>query len=145
MTAAAITGCGTSAAGRNPQLRNLPLVQGAHIVAQVRSCDRQANGFCALELVVVDSRYRTSEDLVAGEHGVLRSQGWTGANGDTGDEHAADSPGHKLRVTYATPYGDLKGIDLGFVKRNPGIAVALSRTFFARSSAMSVLLEIGAA
>jgi hypothetical protein len=139
-----ISGCGASAAARSPELGKLPLVAGAQIVAQVRSCDRGANGYCALELVVVDPRYRTSDDVLAAEHDALRRQGWTGADGDTGDEHAADSPGHKLRVTYATPYGDLIGSALGFVKRNQGIQVALSRAYFAHSPAMSVMLEVGA-
>ena len=44
--------------------------------------------------------------------------GWTGANADTGQQRAADSPGHKLRLTYAPAAGDLQGIDLGWIKRS---------------------------
>lgn len=66
-------------------------------------------------------------------------------DGDTGEERAAESPTHSLRVTYATPFGDLKGIDLGWIKRSQPIAVALSQAMFHRSSAMSMMLEIGPA
>jgi hypothetical protein len=112
-------------------------------VAQVRECDPGANAYCALQLVVVGPRYATSNDLVAGEHDWLLKHGWTGANADTGAQHAADSPGHKLRVTYGTGFGDLYAIDRGWIKRNDGIALALSHQFYAQSSAMSLMLEIG--
>ncbi len=139
----ALAGCGRSATGRVPDLAKLPLVPGANIVAQARQCDRGANAFCSFQLVVVDPRYRTSIALVSSERRHLRQLGWTGMNADTGEEDAAESPGHQLRVTYATAFGDLEGIDLGWIKRPRKIALALSRAMFDRSAAMSVMLEVG--
>jgi hypothetical protein len=141
---ASIAGCGSSAASRKPDLGQLPLVNGASVIAEVHSCDRGANAFCAIELVIVDHRYKTSTDLVEQEHAQLRKHGWTGGQGDTGDQKAADSPGHKLRVTYATAAGDLRGIDLGTIQRPRGITLALSRAMFDQSPAMSIMLEVGA-
>jgi hypothetical protein len=138
-----VGGCGAAGPTHSPDLSRLPLTPGARVVAQVRSCDHGANAFCALELVVVDSRYATSADVVAAEHAQLRRHGWTGANAETGDEHAADSPGHKLRVTYATAFLDLVGIARGFIRRPHPISLALSRALSARASAMSVMLELG--
>ncbi len=126
-----------------PDLSRLPLVSGAKIVQQVRQCDRGANSFCALELVVADPRYRTSLDLLSGEQRHLAALGWTSANAQIGEERAADSPGHKLRVTFATDSGDLKGIDLGWVHRSRSTAVALSHALFTHSSTLSLMLERG--
>jgi hypothetical protein len=142
LAAAVLTGCGTGGP-RAPRLASLPLVAGAHVVAQDRVCDKGANPYCALELVVTDDGYPTSTALVAAEHRLLRSKGWTGVNADTGDERAAESPGHRVRVTYATGYGDLKGIDEGWIHRSHRVALALSRAMFEQRSAMSALLEIG--
>ncbi len=116
---------------------------GAQIIAQATSCDKGANPFCALQLVVVDARYKTSEDLVNAEHDVVHKAGWPGLAAETGDERAAESPGHKLRVTYGTASGDLQGIILGWIHRRPKIAVALSRTLFNHATAMSVELDPG--
>jgi len=139
-----LAACGaTNTTSRSPSLSALPIVPGASIAAQVRECDRGANTFCALEFVIVDGRYRTSRDLVIDEHLLLKRMGWSSANADTGEQRAADSPGHKFRVTYATAYGDLKGIDLGWIKRPRPITLALSRALFKRAAAMSVMLEIG--
>lgn len=126
-----------------PDLTRLPLVSGARIVQQVRQCDRGANSFCSLELVVVNPRYHTSLDFLNQEHKRLASLGWTSANAQIGEERAADSPGHKLRVTFATDYGDLKGIDLGWVHRSRKTALALSHALFAHSATLSVMLEVG--
>jgi hypothetical protein len=139
---ALLTGCG-GGGNKVPDLTRLPLVPGAQIVQQVRACDRGANAFCSLELVVIDSRYRNSLDLLTGEHQQLMSLGWTGANAEIGEERAADSPGHKLRVTFATDYGDLKGIDLGWIHRSRKTALALSHALFDHSPALSVMLEVG--
>jgi hypothetical protein len=138
-----LAGCGQSTGKRAPSLSELPLVRGADIVAQVRQCDRGANAFCAWQLVVVDHRYRTSGALVRAEHRLIHKLGWRGADADTGEENSSDSPGHKLRVTYATADGDLLGIDLGWIRRPRKITLALSRVMFDRSSAMSVMLELG--
>ncbi len=140
-----LAACGETAGSRlEPKLSALPLVRGAGIVAQTRQCDSGSNAFCALELVVIGRGYQTSNGLLAGEHRLLRAMGWTGAGADTGDEKAADSPGHRLRVTYATAFGDEKGIVLGWIKRSQTITLRLSRALFDRAPAMSVLLETGA-
>jgi hypothetical protein len=137
-----VGGCG-AASPHAPDVSRLPLVSGASVVAQAPRCDRGANGFCAVELVVVAPRFRDSVDLLKSERRQLRKLGWSGANGDTGDERAADSPGHRLRLTYATAAGDLKGIDLGWIDRSRAVTVALARALIARSPALSMMLEYG--
>jgi hypothetical protein len=82
---------------------------------------------------------------VESEHRRLRSLGWTTSAGDNGSEVAADSPGHKLRVTYATALGDLIGFDEKWIKRPWRIAFALSQTIVSRTPAMSIMLEVGPA
>jgi predicted small lipoprotein YifL len=138
-----LAGCGQSSGG-TPDVGKLPLPPGAQISLRVERCDKGANAFCAWELVVTSSRARNSEELFKAQHALLLKSGWTGANADTGEQHAADSPGHKLRVTYATAFGDLKGIDLGWIKRSRKVTLALSRALFAHTAAMSMLLESGA-
>ncbi len=142
--ATAAAGCGAGAKHHGPDLAQLPLVHGASVVAQVHQCDRGANAFCAIEMVVTDRRYKTSSDLLDAQHQQLRKHGWTGGTGDTGDQKAADSPGHKLRVTYATASGDLKGVDLGSIERPHKITLALSRVLFDQAPALSIMLEVGA-
>lgn len=124
-----------------PQASQLPLVSGSKIVAQVKQCDKGANAYCALELVVVGSSYKNSQDFLGIERERLVTLGWTREGADTGNEHAVDSPGHKLRLTYATALGDLTGIDLGWIKRPRPITLALSRTLFQRAPALSMMLE----
>jgi hypothetical protein len=141
--AALLTACGAGNQTRAPDLHKLPLVDGARVVSQTRVCDRGANPFCGIELVVVAPRYRSSTDIVSGEHTQLRRHGWTGVNADIGQERAADSPSHALRVTYAAATGELNGIELGWIKRSQTTALALSRTLFDRAPAMFVLLEVG--
>jgi hypothetical protein len=140
----ALAGCGAGAPSRSPDLHALALPKGVRITSQARQCDRGANAYCAIELVVVDPHAATSAALVVREHALLKSRGWSGATADNGNERAADSPGHKLRVTYATAASELGNIDLGFVKRSRATALALSRALFGRSSAMAVVLEVGA-
>jgi hypothetical protein len=142
-TLLALAGCGASGGDRSPSLASLPLVPGANVVTRVKQCDRGANAYCGWELVVVDHRYKSSRDLTAAEHDLLRKLGWSSALADTGEQRAADSPGHKLRVTYSTAYGDLKGIDLGWIQRPRSITLTLSRMIFSRVSSMSMLFEIG--
>ncbi len=139
----ALTGCGSVKGAPPPALDQLPLVPGAKVVQQATQCDKGANAFCALEVVVVDPSFKTSEGLVNAEHDLVHKAGWAGLGADTGNERAAESPGHKLRVTYATANGDLTGIDLGWIHRSRQIAVALSRTLFNHASAMSVELDPG--
>jgi len=138
----ALSGCG-GGSHEAPSLSRLPLAPGAQITVRQQVCDTGTAAFCAWELVVVGSGYRDSDALFASEHRHLLKLGWSGARGDIGDEHAADSPGHKLRLTYATPTGDLKGIDLGSIRRSRPVTLALSRALFAHAPVLSMLLEQG--
>lgn len=140
---AALAGCGQSGSSRAPALGQLPLVDGARIVSQARQCDRGADAFCAVSAVVVDPRYGSSGAFVASEHRHLRRLGWTSMAGDNGDERAAESPGHKLRVTYTTGKNDLLGWDLGWIKRPYPIVTALDRLLIAGTPSMSIMLEAG--
>ncbi len=140
---AALAGCGRQSSQKTPSLAALPLVSGARITAQVRRCDAGASSYCGLELVVVAPRYRSSTDLLSSEHRLLHQLGWAGANADTGEQRAAESPGHKLRVTYATALGDLIGWDERWIKRPYPIALALDRELIDRVPAMSIMLEVG--
>jgi len=140
--AVVIAGCG-SGATRTPAFSSLPLVTGAKILTQARQCDSGAKAYCALILVLSDQRFKTSADLLEAQRRRLRMAGWSAADGDTGEQRAAESPGNKLRVTYATADGDLKGIDLGWIQRPRKITLALSRALFDRLPALSVMLELG--
>lgn len=140
---AVLAGCGGGNAGKL-SASQVPLVPGARVVAQVTQCDRGANAYCALALVVQDQRYRNSDQLEKAEHHRVRAAGWRGVGADTADENAAESPSHKLRITYATAYGELKGIDLGWIHRPRAIATVLARTMFAHAPAtISILVESG--
>ncbi|HTU96428.1 MAG TPA: hypothetical protein VMF14_11355, partial [Solirubrobacteraceae bacterium] len=63
--------------------------------------------------------------------------------GPDGNETAADSPGHELRLTFATAYEDLLGIDSNWVQRTAEITHALSSTMFDRAPALSIMLLRG--
>jgi hypothetical protein len=141
--ALALAGCGQLSSRSAPQVSSIPLARGAKVVARNRRCDRGANPYCAVQLVVVGGRYHTSMRLLTEEQNHLASLGWTQTDGDAGDESAADSPGHKLRLTYATASDDLKGVDLGWIKRSRRITMALSQVMFARAPALSLMLETG--
>jgi hypothetical protein len=145
-SALALAGCGQDgSSSRSLSLGQVPLVGGASVIASVKECDKGANAFCAIEAVVVDRSSTSSGALVIGERDRLRTLGWTGAAGDDGNERAADSPGHKLRLTYSTAAGDLTAIDLGWIMRPRAIALTLAHTLFARTPAMSIMLETGPA
>lgn len=141
----ALAGCGESSASTPLSIAQLPLVRGASVVTQARQCDRGANAFCAIEAVIVARAAGSSGALVASERRRLRKLGWSGSGGDNGVERAAESPGQRLRVTYATGADDLTGIDLGWIKRPRPIALTLSRLMFDGTPAMSVMLEVGSA
>jgi hypothetical protein len=140
-----VVACGQQSTTQSPALSQLPLVDGARIVTNVRECDKGANAFCAIELVVVGPRYKSSVDLVKAQRARLKGSGWTGVAPDDGQQRAAESPGQKLRITYATAAADLLGIDLEWIKRPHPITLALANAMFARSPAMSILLEAGPA
>jgi hypothetical protein len=137
----ALSGCGGSE--RSPKLSSLPVVRGAQVVSKVRVCDKGANHYCALELVLTDPHYASPRDLVLAESKLLRSHGWSGASAQTGDELADESPDNKLRLTYATAYGDLHDIEFGWVQRTHRTQEALSKQMFAGAIAMSAQLQVG--
>ncbi|MBV9336580.1 MAG: hypothetical protein JO262_03285 [Solirubrobacterales bacterium] len=140
-----LAGCGgTSQAQRTPTASAVPLVPGSKVVQQFRRCDQGANAFCALDLVVTNRRYNSSDLLARDESHLLRKRGWSLADGDTGLQSAANSPGHKLRLTYTTASGDLQQIVLGTIDRPWPITYALSNAMFDRAAAMSMRLEVGA-
>lgn len=124
-------------------LASLPLVDGARVLTQARECDHGSRGFCAIVAVIVDRSASSSGALVTSEYDHLHALGWTGAAGDNGSERAANSPGHKLRVTYSTAQGDLTGLDLGWIERPWAITWSLSRAMFDRVPAMSIMFEKG--
>jgi hypothetical protein len=138
-----LAGCGAGANPRAVGLTNVPLPSGAQIATHVRSCDRGANPYCAEQLVVVGPHYQSSSALLAGEKQVLAQHGWSTTAGSDGLQKGADSPGHELRLTYATAYQDLLGIDSSWIQRRPPIAHALSTTMFDRASAISLMLVRG--
>ena len=140
----AVAGCGQSSAGRTPSVDRVPLVPRTRVFAHVTRCDPGANSYCALQLVVV-GRYASSENLFKAERKYLQSLGWGLVNAQTGDEHAAESPGHRFHIVFATAALDLKDWDLGWIKRSRMIARALSQTMIDRQPAWSVMLESGAA
>jgi hypothetical protein len=81
--------------------------------------------------------------MLSAENRLLRRRKWSSANAPIGLERAADSPGDKLRVTYATASGDLEGVDLGWINRGHRVTLALSHALFAHTSTLSFLLELG--
>ncbi|MDQ6835289.1 MAG: hypothetical protein M3016_03790 [Actinomycetota bacterium] len=143
LVALALSGCGSAAPSRSPTLAGVPLPPGSRVLAHVTRCDRGANAYCAVQLVVSGPGYHSSEDLLGTERRHLMALGWGLANADTGDEHAAESPGHKLRLIYATAALDLKDVDLGWVRRSRRIQRGLSAAMFDRIAALSLMLEPG--
>jgi hypothetical protein len=137
-------GCGQSARSRSPSVDRVPLVPRTRVFAHVTRCDPGANSYCAVQLVVV-GRYGSSDALLKSERKYLQSLGWGLVNAATGDEHAAESPGHRFHIVFATAALDLKDWDLGWIKRSRMIARALSQTMINRQSALSLMLESGAA
>jgi hypothetical protein len=143
--ALALAACGQSGSRATPDVAHVPLVGGATVLASTRACDKGANAFCGVQLVIADSRFGSSTVLMHSERKTLEARGWSISDGEIIDEKAAESPGHKLRLTYATASTDLKGVDLGWIRRSRPIALALSRTMFARAPALSLMLEPGSA
>jgi hypothetical protein len=141
----ALAGCGGSGSSGSISLSRLPLVAGATVVAQQAQCDPGSSAFCAVEAVIVDRGFGSSGALLAAERHRLRSLGWSDTAGDNGKEQAAESPGRKVRVTYATAQGDLLGWDERWIDRPWPIVLTLARTMYQRTAAMSVMLEAGSA
>src|SRR5438270_4666579 len=80
----ALAGCGTAGASGPLSVNRLPLIPGARVSTQARQCDRGANGFCAIEAVIVDPQASSSGAFVESEHRKLHSLGWTTSAGDDG-------------------------------------------------------------
>ena len=113
------------------------------MVARAEACDAGANAYCALDVVLVNPRFKSAQELVTNERRWLRRNGWIRVSAQTGDELAADSPGNRIRVTYATAALDLKDIDLGWIKRPRAIALALSDAIYDGAPAISMNLVAG--
>ena len=142
---ALLAGCGASdPAQRTPTISSVPLLPGSRIVEQVRACDQGSNAYCAIDFVVTNARYKSSDFLLRDEGRLLRNHGWSLSHGDTGAQTAANSPGHKLRLTFSTAAGDLQEVDLQLINRPWPIVYALSSSMFDRAAAMSMVLEVGA-
>jgi len=139
----ALGGCGPGGGERVPPLSGLPLAGGARVTVRVRTCNAGVRAFCGLELVVVGSGVRNSGQLLSEESRLLRRRGWTATDADVGVERAADSPGDRLELTYATADSDLEAIDLGWIHRAQPVARALSRSLFAHAPALSMFLQDG--
>jgi hypothetical protein len=142
LLAALLAGCGAQRP-RSPSLAALPLVPDSRVAERVRACDQGSRAYCAIEMVIVDPHMRTSWQLEAAEQRALAHRKWTPEDASNGAEHAAESPGDRWRVTYSTAYGDLQGIDLGWIQRAHAITGALSNALFDRAPAISVMLEVG--
>lgn len=121
----------------------MPLVPGARVYTSATRCDPGANAYCALELVMVDARYRVSHDFFMAEMRLLHSRHWSVDFADTAAERSAESPGHRWRVVLAPGEQDLRAIDQNYIKRSRRVALALSRLLFEGTPSLSLLLEAG--
>jgi hypothetical protein len=142
LAAGLIAACGAGG-DRVPALSRLPLARGLRVTTLLRSCNPGANAFCALQFVVVGSGYSSGVAMRHAETVLLRHRGWHKANAPVGQELAADSPGDKLRVTYATASDELQAVGLGWIKRPRRLTVALAHDIFARRSALAMVLQLG--
>jgi hypothetical protein len=136
-------GCGAGGNPRGVGVTNIPLPSGTKIVGHVRTCDRGTNPYCSVQIVVVGPRYGSSIALLYSERDLLKQNGWTAQLGPDGPERSADSPGHELRITYATAFEDLLGVDSNWIQRARPIGQALSKVIFDRSPAISLMLTRG--
>jgi hypothetical protein len=138
-----IVASGRGATPRAIGLKNIPMVAGTRVTSQVRSCDHGVNSYCALQVVVVGDRYASPHALRATYGANLLKLGWAMTKGPDGNETAADSPGHELRLTFATAYEDLLGVDSNWIQRTAAISHALSSAMFNRAPALSIMLVRG--
>jgi hypothetical protein len=141
--AVVIVATGRGGTPRAIGLKDVPMVTGARVMTRVRSCDRGASRYCALQVVIVGGRYPTSQALRTTYGAALLKQGWTTTKGPDGNETAADSPGHELRLTFATAYEDMLGIDSNWIQRTAAISHSLSSAMFDRAPALSIMLVRG--
>jgi hypothetical protein len=138
-----IVATGRGGTPRDIGLRNIPLVSGTRVFTKVRSCDRGVHPYCALQVILVGGRGTTSQTLRKSYGANLLKLGWTTTKGPDGNETAADSPGHELRLTFATAYEDLLGIDSNWIQRTAAISHSLSTVMFNRAPALSIMLLRG--
>jgi hypothetical protein len=140
-----LAGCGAGTpATRTPTASSVPLLAGSRVVTQVHACDQGSNAYCAIDLVVRNRGYPSSDILMRDEGRLLKKDGWSLAHGDTAEQSSANSPGHKLRLTFSTAAGDLQEVDLGIINRPWPIVYALSSSMFDRAPTISLMLEVGA-
>jgi hypothetical protein len=136
----------TTGRGGTPRsigLNDIPMLAGTHVQTGVRSCDRGVHPYCALQVILVGDRHQTSQALRTAYGARLNKLGWTTTMGPDGNETAADAPGHELRLTFATAYEDLLGVDSNWVQRTAEITHALSSALFDRAPALSIMLLRG--
>jgi hypothetical protein len=138
----ALAGCGQSHELGNPQV---PLIRGAQVLQQIRRCDEGSDAFCSLAMVVINPLKQSSGEFLVAERKHLRQLGWTVQDGEILQERSAVSPGHKLRIVYATAAGDLLALDQGWIKRPDPIGKTLSRMLFAGLPTISLMVEAGPA
>jgi hypothetical protein len=141
--AVVVTATGRGGTPRAIGLNDIPMVAGTRVMTRVRSCDRGVHPYCALQVILVGEGHRTSQALRKAYAARLHKLGWTTTMGPDGNETAADSPGHELRLTYATAYEDLLGVDSNWVQRTAEITHSLSSTMFDRAPALSIMLLRG--
>jgi hypothetical protein len=79
-----------------------PLVTGAHVIYQEKSCDTGRQAFCGVQMVVADRQFSSAGALVAGEARRLQRLGWTLQQGEINQERSALSPNGRLRIIYAS-------------------------------------------
>ncbi len=138
-----IVATGHGGTPRDIGLRDIPMVPGTRVLTKERSCDPGVHPYCSLQVVIVGDRYRTSQALRETYGANLLKLGWTTTKGPDGNETAADSPGHELRLTFATAYEDLLGVDSNWIQRTAAISHSLSSVMFDRAPALSLMLLTG--
>ena len=143
--AVGLAGCGASTVERTPTASDVPLVPGAKIATQVRECDQGSRAYCTIELVVLDSKYPSSDILAHDESHALRKAGLVARrrrhlDRDGGELARAQAATHLSRRRPTTCSRSTSG-------RSPGpttITHALSSSIFDQTPAMSMMLEVGA-
>jgi hypothetical protein len=140
LLAVTATACGRERTVVSP---HLPLVTGAHVVYQEKSCDTGRHVFCGVQEVVADRKFSSAGALVAGEARRLEREGWTLQQGEINQERSALSPSGRLRIVYASAPQELLAVDFGWATRTPTMISRLDRTLFNRTPAMLLVLQAG--
>jgi hypothetical protein len=138
-----IVATGRGGTPRDIGLKNIPMVPGTRVLTTVRSCDPGVHPYCSLQVVITGDRYQSSQALRKTYGANLIKLGWTTTKGPDGNETAADSPGHELRLTFATAYEDLLGVDSNWIQRTAAISHSLSTAMFNRAPTLSIMLLRG--